>query len=105
MKVLCTCENGNSRSVALAYILKRQYGFDALAMGLHVSMPQTKDMLFDWADQVVLTDATLIGEIPNRVLGKLKIYDVGEDRYFKGFKRELLDQFRQYLENDPLELA
>ena len=102
MKVLCVCEHGNSRSVALAYLLKRR-GHDALAMGLRTASAETQAMLCQWADCVVLTDRTLLDLLPSGVIrDKLKLYDVGADTYFKGYSRELLRQFYKYLDNDPL---
>lgn len=52
MKVLCICEGGNVRSVALAQLIKEK-GHDAIAIGIdHVSV-ETNDMLMIWADKVI----------------------------------------------------
>lgn len=102
MKVLCVCANGNSRSVALAYILKRDYHFDALAMGLSVSGEDTQKMLFEWADWVLLTDNNFADFIPGEYKSKLKVYDVGEDVFFRGFKKELMNLFYQHLKDNPI---
>lgn len=50
MKILCICERGNSRSVALAYLFKDWLGQDALSMGITASSEDTKRMLYEWAE-------------------------------------------------------
>ena len=100
-KVLCVCEHGNSRSVALAYLLKRA-GHDALAMGVTTASPMTADLLANWADVVILTDSQLLPKLSPFVAGKLKIYDVGDDLYFRGFDKGLLALLQAHLERDPL---
>lgn len=102
MKILCVCARGNSRSVALAWILKDHLGLDAIAMGIEANSPETKDMLFKWADKIVLVDKSFEPQIPDEFKPKLKIYDVGGDRFFRGFEPELLNMYSEYLQKDPL---
>lgn len=49
MRVLCICNGGNVRSVAMAQHLKEQ-GHDAIAVGLDHASPETLDMLKNWAE-------------------------------------------------------
>lgn len=97
MKVLCVCQEGNSRSVVLASILKNELAYDALAMGIRKTSEPTKEMLYEWADMIVLVDKTFVPEIPTKYLNKLAVWDVGQDRYFQGFSQDLIDQYHNYI--------
>lgn len=103
MKVLCVCKEGNSRSVALAYVLKKR-GHEAIAIGTHSTTLETKKVLFGWADKVILTDVTLMDAASGLdALGeKLYVWDVGRDKYFRGFDEGLMNTFKAYLEGQPL---
>jgi hypothetical protein len=98
-KILALCQKGNSRSVALAFILKKR-GADALAAGLVTSSPETILMLCQWAELIIVTDSRLLPLLPSGQEDKLKIFDVGSDVYFKGFKSELLNKYEEYLINE-----
>jgi predicted protein tyrosine phosphatase len=105
MKILCICERGNSRSVALAYILKDGLNQDAIAMGIRANSEETKSTLYEWADHIVLVDKTFVNEIPKEYQGKLVVWDVGPDRYFLGFHPELLDQYSKFINDNDLHSA
>jgi predicted protein tyrosine phosphatase len=97
LKILCICQRGNSRSVALAYIFKDMLDQDAIAIGIEAASNDTKEMLFEWADSIIVVDETLADGIPNTYWSKLNVWDVGPDRYFLGFHPELLEQFAKYI--------
>lgn len=61
MKVLCVCEHGNVRSVALAYLIKTIYKHEAIAVGEEDTSPETMEMLGNWADKVIYVP-DLVGE-------------------------------------------
>lgn len=100
MKVVCICERGNSRSVALAWILKDQLGHDAVAIGIKTAGEALKTFLYEWADKIILVDKQFVDEIPKTYKKKLLVWDVGLDRYFRGFEQDLLDQYSTYLSKD-----
>lgn len=102
MKILCLCERGNSRSVALAWMLKDHFGMDALACGILSNGDELKNFLYKWADKIILVDQRFIDMIPQEYKDKLKVWDVGPDRFFRGFEPELLQAYEAYLRNDPL---
>ncbi len=52
MKVLCICEGGNVRSVAMAQYLKEN-GHEAIAIGEKYTTDETFDMLSNWADKIM----------------------------------------------------
>ena len=100
MKILCVCQRGNSRSVALAYIFKDRLNQDAIAMGIRTASDETKQMLYDWADSIILVDGKFANEMPIRHIGKTKVWDVGPDRYFLGFHPDLLRQYEEYVNKE-----
>ena len=81
MKVLTMCQGGNSRSVACAYILKYEYGMDALACSWECNVPDTLKMLFEWADGILLLEGYMISHVPEDYKAKTFIVDVGPDRW------------------------
>ena len=102
MKILCICARGNSRSVALSWILKDHLHLDALAMGLEANSEETKEMLYKWADRIILVDKNFLDFIPEQYRAKLKIFDVGGDRFFRGFEPELLQMYVDYINKEGL---
>lgn len=106
MRIVTVCEQGNNRSVHAAYIMryKRKVdggGFnDVIPIGIKTSSKELQTMLFDWAEWIILTDATFKNLIDTKYTDKLKIWDVGEDRYFRGFNQELLTILRTYMERE-----
>lgn len=97
-KILALCQKGNSRSVALAFILKK-FGADSLAAGLKTSAPETIDMLCQWASLIIVTDKKLMPLVPSGYDEKVKLWDVGSDRWFKGFDQSLLNKYKEYMSN------
>ena len=82
MKILCICERGNSRSPTLGWILKDRMGHDVIAMGIRANSNETKQMLYKWAERIILVDKDFLPEIPQEFHEKVKVWDVGKDIYF-----------------------
>ena len=101
MKILTICERGNSRSVMLAYLLKDGYGHDAIACGIRANTGETMDMLYKWADKIILVDKDFIPEVPQEFHSKMKVWDVGKDRFFMP-NNELLTIYQDLINKDPL---
>jgi predicted protein tyrosine phosphatase len=78
-KVVVFCMGGNSRSVGLAYVLKRRK-IDALAAGLGWNTRATAQMLIDWADVVVLMTESLRRRLPPTEK-PVWVCEVGADTY------------------------
>jgi len=89
MKILTVCQGGHVRSVAAKYILKYRYGHDVLACGWESNTPETREMLCEWADYIVIMQAAFKQFIAPKYHGKLFAYDVGEDRYGNPFHPDL----------------
>jgi hypothetical protein len=105
MKVLCICQKGNMRSVALAHILKTEHKLDAIAMGICTSSPDTQKMLFEWCDVMILTSKRYIELIPLEYRRKLKVWHVGTDRWFNGYPSDLTEKFREFISQDLLGIS
>jgi len=108
MKILCLCHRGNSRSVALAWILKdkmREMKHEVIATGVGVVSRKTRRMLYDWAELVILVDKRYKHWIQEKYWGKLKVWDVGRDVYFRGFDEKLIEKFEKYIKLEGLKNA
>lgn len=105
MKIVCICERGNSRSVALAWLLKDGLGWDAVAIGIRAAGPELKSFLYQWADKIILVDAQFTSEIPEEYREKLLVWDVGLDRYFRGFEPSLLQLYKDYMRTEGWSIA
>lgn len=102
MKILTVCDQGNNRSVQFAHLLKYKYKADVLSMGIDNTSDETKNMLFEWADYIIVTEESQLYKIPAVIRVKCRLWDVGEDRYPRPFNKELLAIVRQYIAENPL---
>lgn len=106
MKIVTVCEQGNNRSLHAAYLMryKRKVdggGFnDVIPIGIKTSSPELQRNLFKWADWIILTDARFKSLISEEFYGKLKVWDVGPDRWPRPFNKELLQILRRYMEKE-----
>jgi predicted protein tyrosine phosphatase len=82
-RFLCLCEGGNSRSVGLAFILKHYCDADAIAAGWRFMSSEALDMLYEWADRIVVMQPYISEKVPEKYADKVSVCDVGEDRYFR----------------------
>lgn len=82
MKVLCVCEYGNVRSVALAYLIKTIYGHETIAIGAKNTSDKTRQMMYEWADRVIY--------VPDLV-GK----DVWHDPFHHNLQHKLLKKLKE----------
>lgn len=89
-KILIMCAGGNVRSVGLKYLLKYQYGHEALACGQDANSAETIDMLCQWADYIIVVAEEYLKFIPEQHSNKLFCYNIGEDRFGYAFHPELL---------------
>jgi predicted protein tyrosine phosphatase len=96
MKVLCMCQGGNCRSVACAYVLKYGYGLDALACGWQGNKPETLQMLFEWADLILVMQSHFIQHVPEQFHSRVRSCDVGEDVWFH-IKPDLIEKCKHLL--------
>lgn len=101
-KILCMCQGGNSRSVALGFLMKYRYGEDALACSWEKNSPDTLKMLFEWADKIIVLQAHFVQYIPAEYHAKVGVVDVGPDVWCNGLHPDLLNILIEKLEpEDP----
>lgn len=98
MKILCLCQGGSCRSVALAYLFKYKYKQDALACGWEGNTKETMDMLCEWADAIFVLETYMKDKIDPKYHDKTSIYDVGPDRFFQ-INKELLKILDDMIQN------
>ena len=56
MKILCVCNGGNCRSVALAEVLKGVYGEEAISAGTYWIKGESMKALCVWADRIYMVE-------------------------------------------------
>jgi len=66
----------------MAFLLKSFCGHDAIAMGWRLTSPETQELLYRWADHVIIMQLQFEEKVPEQYRSKVKVCDVGEDRYF-----------------------
>lgn len=110
MKVLTLCRGGHVRSVALKYKLHYQCEerHDVLACGYESNSQETREMLYEWADYIVVMQSHFAQFVPkkfhNKANGERKLfcYDVGEDRFMNPFHPELQKMLDDMLDRHGL---
>lgn len=105
MKILCVCQRGNKRSVALAYLLKDKYHHDALSAGWQANSNDTLEMLFSWADRIIVLQESIVGKIIQQFRSKVIVFDVGEDRWQSPFEGDLLNQLDVFIHKSKIEMG
>ena len=78
MKIVTMCYGGNSRSVAMSYLLKGQ-GHDVLTCGCGANSGGTLKMLFDWADVIVVMADEFLPRVPGEYMKKAVVVEVTTD--------------------------
>ncbi len=102
-KILVLCRAGISRSVGLCWLLKTQYGKDAIPAGVGYNSPETIKHLYDWSDTTILVDGEMREHLPND-WKKLIVWDVGPDLYFKGFDEKLINRYVAFILTSGIEI-
>lgn len=100
--ILCCCEHGNNRSVTIAHILKYVEGFETMTIGLAYHTPETKKMMFEWADVIIVPEEKLLSLIPEEYKSKVKFYNIGEDVYPRPFNKVLYAKAKALMEADKI---
>jgi predicted protein tyrosine phosphatase len=96
-KILCVCQRGNCRSAGMAFILKDYFNLDALACGIEAVQESTWQMLYSWADIVILMHDELLEQIPQDTREKIILCNVGEDVYWRGIDKMLFSKCNDFI--------
>jgi len=97
MKVLCLCQKGNSRSVVLTWLMKKKFHHEALAAGMVNTSRETRNMLYQWADRIILVVPRYQHWIPEEFRSKLRVIDAGGDP-FKAHDAALLSRYEAQID-------
>jgi hypothetical protein len=102
MKILCVCEHGNVRSVALAYLLKTLFNQEAIAVGIRDVSDNTMAMLEKWSDYVVFVnkDVAYMSKV-NLDREDVIVFNVGKDIWFTPKHEELVHKLYRELSKHP----
>lgn len=101
MKILCICRKGDSRSTALAWLLKRK-GHDAIAVGMRCMGRDTRKMMLDWAELILLLHEKCGEGIAQEYWHKTKVWPIGKDDSFSKFNESLLEQLNIHIKREKL---
>lgn len=85
--ILCVCQYGHSRSVALAREFHKR-GIPAVAMGVSTAGP-AGELLMQEAEVICLLDEALRGAIPSQYGRWIESFHVGPDRWVNPYNAEL----------------
>ena len=97
-KILCVCQNGNCRSVATRYCLKKRGYKNVIATGWNDTSEETLTMLCEWADTILVAKPYHGDMLPS---GKEKIdtvFTIGEDRWLNPLNKELHEIINKQLD-------
>lgn len=102
MNILTVCEQGNVRSVATRYRLNKRGHRDVIAIGAMNTTPETLEMLYDWAEVVLLAEPHFVELLPDDKKVEKK-FTIGPDTFGWYGKRELKQIVDQQLDKLDLE--
>ena len=92
MKFLVVCEGGAVRSVALASVLRWDFGQQAVAISGSKSDPELVDLLSGWADYIVVMWTPAVEKIRKKYAHKIRVFDIGPDIWLNSMHRDLLNK-------------
>ena len=86
----------------MAWLLKNK-GHDAIAVGMRCMGRDTRKMMLDWAELIILLHEKCQEGIPREYWHKLKIWEVGrEDLYFREQNKELTEILNNNIQRENL---
>jgi len=81
-RIVTMCRQGLVRSVALADVLKLHFEpVDVVPVGYFGNSQQLKDMLFEWADHIIVMEQKYTKHVHPRWASKVLVCEVGPDTY------------------------
>lgn len=81
-------------------VLKYQYGNDVLNCGVEGNEPETLEMLYNWAEVIVVLRDFFKDSIPEKYHHKVRILDVGVDRFWT-YNEELMQICMEWASTQP----
>ncbi|HXJ31083.1 MAG TPA: hypothetical protein VNG35_10595 [Gemmatimonadales bacterium] len=97
MRIVTVCEYGLNRSVTAKWLLQFR-DHEVIPAGVKNLSEDTLDMLFDWAELVILLDARYHSVLMDLTVpaDKILVWDVGPDRFDHHHNRELIGLLREH---------
>lgn len=89
LKFLCVCAAGTVRSGALAFSLKYNFYQDAVTLSHECNEPEVFALLSKWADHIILLRPYFIKKVPVEFYSKVRVMDIGTDRWGNPLNKEL----------------
>ena len=91
--ILTCCKHGLVRSVGLADVLKLHFKpVDVIPVGLSSNSATTLEMLYQWADWIIVMEERYGKRIPEGYGSKVLVCEVGQDIYGSSHHGSLIDQ-------------
>lgn len=109
-RVLCVCEGGNVRSVAMMHALHGHPHHplgDVIAVGARVLSPESWDIFGTWAQTIlVIGQSEIVSLIPDRFRSKVYHVDIGADHWGNPTNPALVHELNERLYHErPLRAA
>lgn len=93
VKIVTMCRQGLVRSVALADVLKLHFRpVDVIPIGYFGNTEETKEMMFEWADYIVVMQEHYLKYVPREHKHKTHVCEVGPDTYKYSKHSRLIDK-------------
>lgn len=102
MNILTVCQHGNVRSVGTKSRLNSRGHTDVIAIGAENSSPEVLDMLYEWADIVLVAEPRFIELLPDDSKVE-KSFTIGPDTFGWYGKKELKQIVDEQLDRLDLE--
>ena len=102
MKVLCMCQYGHNRSVAMAYLLNHDGDNETLAIGWGAHSPALKAYLFAWAERIAVLEQAYLVHVPPEHRHKAFVVEVGPDVYGTPRSPELMRRLKELVRNGAI---
>ena len=99
MRLLVLCAGGNTRSVAVARILRMEYYHDAVSAGIIGGNGNALiNLLCQWCDQIVVVDDIVERCVESQFKDKIVQLDIGPDCYKNPVHPKLMRLCREKIE-------
>ena len=97
-RILTVCKHGLVRSVGLADVLKLHFEpVDVIPVGNASNSPETLEMLYEWADHIVIMEERYRKRIHiQKHRERAIVCEVGQDTYGNSHARPLIDKCWQW---------
>lgn len=92
-RIITMCRQGLCRSVGLADVLKLHFEpVDVLPIGYFGNSLETRRMLMEWADHIIVMEAKYMQHVYDDLKHKAHICEVGPDTYGHSHNPQLIDK-------------